>query len=282
MNTITIPDGSTGITVTYTPPVAAAPPVVVPPVVVIPPVVSPPTPTTDGPNIDPADLARWGFTNIKRADPGDAVMLNPAHWRISSAHSQANGLATRNVDALAKYGQSYYGGPTDSNLHCSIAAGEGVWMVGDTMPPGKWIVEFSRKTTGRDATHAYGWGSGWALGPQGQEIDDEEDTNWGTGEQGYASSTYRSMAGKVINSYYNPTFPLADGQFHTFTLAWDTTNAKQHLIWDRIIQVDTMTIANPTEPMTLQVITGYVQGTTPPAWQDADNVYQHIRYYTAT
>ncbi len=90
------------------------------------------------------------------------------------------------------------------------------------------------------------------------------------------------MAGKVINSYYNPTFPLADGQFHTFTLAWDTTNAKQHLIWDRIIQVDTMTIANPTEPMTLQVITGYVQGTTPPAWQDADNVYQHIRYYTAT
>lgn len=242
----------------------------------------PPPPPTDAPNIDPADLAAWGFTNVTRIDPGDVVMLNPSHWRMSSAHSQANGDATRNVDALASFGQSFYGGATDAFLHTSIASGQGVWMVGDTMPSGKWIVEFCRSTVGRDAFHAYGWGSGWVLGPQGQELDVFEDVNWGTPAQGYASSTYRSSAGNVVGSYYNAAFPGADGKPHTWTLAWDAVNAKQYLVWDRAQQGHEMAIANPTEPMTLQISTGYVSGTTPPSWELADNVYQWVRYYKAT
>lgn len=245
----------------------------------------PPPPPSGGPNIDPAFLASIGISAVTRLDPGDAVMLNPSHWNLQ-AHGQGNGNATTNVPALAKYGQSYYGGPTDSYLHCSIGQGTGLWMVGDQMPVGKkWIAEFSATCGGPDPFHAYGWGLGWVLGSNGQELDIMETVNWGSGQQGYCSSTYRDRAGHVVGSYYNAAFPCADGKPHTYSLIWDAPNAMQYLVWDRAQQGHGLAIVNPLIPMSLQIMSGYTatSSTQPPVFDArADNVYQYFRYWEAT
>lgn len=234
-----------------------------------------------------------GFTVGSRLDPGDSTMLDPTHWCISACHSQANGSATANTDALAKYGQSYYGGATDSYLHCSTATGKGVWMSGINMPTGgKWIAEFSLKLNGPDSTHAWGWPSPWVLAASGtggaQELDIIEAVGWSASNAGYASSTLRNNSGTVVSDatvpYYNSAFTLADGNFHTYTLGWDHVNGNFYVIWDRVMQYS-HSIPSPSVQMALQIITGYTTGDSnvPGTWSAAqDSVYSYVRYWSAT
>jgi hypothetical protein len=265
----------------------------------------PPPPPSTGPNISSADLTAMGITVGARLDPGDATMLTPSHWGLvagSLPHNQANGSATTNNPALAKFGQSHYGGPTDSYLHCSIASGQGIWGVADKMPApnAKWIVEFSVKMGGPNATHAYGWGSGWVLGVLGsgnsQEVDTIEFAGWsGSGDPGEPSCTTRNNVGTPVNfpgtsqpGYYNPSFVCSDGNFHTYTLCWDPVTGKQTLVWDGVQQYS-IAIPSPSVAMQLNITTGYSGnsllppgGITGTNLIQADMVFKYIRYWAAT
>lgn len=245
----------------------------------------PPPPPSDGPNMSAALLAQIGFANVTRIDPGDAVMLNPAHYAIATAHSQGAGDAVTNTPSLAKYGQSFYGGPTDKSLHCGIASGKGLWMVGDQMPAtGKWIFEAAMIAGGPDPFHAWGWGGPWVLNhASGQELDTLETRGWKGGD-GIASSTYRDVLDHPIHSFYLDTFPVADGKPHTYTLAWDPVDTgKMTIVWDDVERYQ-IPIARPQDQMQIQITTGYTNGAmVPPAWDArSDNVYPWIRYYKAT
>jgi hypothetical protein len=91
--------------------------------------------------------------------------------------------------------------------------------------------------------------------------------------------------GVVVNSFYDSTFPIADGNFHDIDLIWDMDNKKQYLVWDRVPKNHVLAIANPGEQMTLQIMTGYKAGTAaqPPVFDaHADNVYRWIRYWKAS